>query len=102
MSPSVAPDYVEDILKAVKLLSAPFTVLVDLRDMQTPGHLLKDLHIEAQKAVIDAGGIRSAEVIPERISLKLELEDYASDSLIFREAFNNIEFAEIWLDSSQV
>lgn len=99
LSPSVATSYVEDILKGIQFLSSPFTVLVDLRDMQTPGHLLKDIHIEAQKAVIDAGCIKSAEVIPERISLKLELEDYASDSLIVRKTFKNIDSAEIWLDS---
>jgi len=101
MSPSVAPDYVEDILNAVKLLKAPFTVLVDLRDMQTPGHLLKDLHIKAQKAVVSIGCVRSAEVIPERISLELELEDYATDSLLVRKTFKDIKSAEIWLDEAK-
>lgn len=100
MDPSVAPYYIDDILKAVKFLSAPFTVLVDLREMKTPGHLLKNLHIEAQKATVAAGGIKSAEVIPERISLKLELEDYAFDSSIVRKAFSDIKSAEIWLDGS--
>ncbi len=100
MSPAVAPDYVEDILKAIQLLNISFTVLVDMRNMQTPGHLLKDLHIKAQKVVVDAGGVRSAEVIPERISLELELEDYATDSLLIRKAFKDIKSAEIWLNSS--
>ncbi len=100
MSPAVAPDYVEDILKAIQLLNISFTVLVDMRNMQTPGHLLRDLHIKAQKVVVDAGGVRSAEVIPERISLELELEDYATDSLLIRKAFKDIKSAEIWLNSS--
>ncbi len=99
LSPSVATNYVDDILKGIQFLRSPFTVLVDLRDMQTPGHLLKDLHIEAQKAFIEAGGTRSAEVIPERISLELELDDYASDSLIVRKTFKSIKSAEIWLDN---
>ncbi len=100
LSPSVATNYVDDILKAIQLLNTSFTVLVDMRNMQTPGHLLKDLHIEAQKVVVDACGIRSAEVIPDRISLKLELRDYATDSLIVREAFKDIESAENWLDEA--
>jgi len=77
--------------KAIQLLNISFTVLVDMRNMQTPGHLLKDLHIKAQKVVVDAGGVRSAEVIPGRISLELELEDYATDSLLIRKAFKDIK-----------
>ena len=55
LDPSKNPDYVEDITLAVKKLEFPFTALVDVREMRTPGHLVKDIHIEAQKVSVAAG-----------------------------------------------
>lgn len=96
--PSVTPDYVKNIVLAIERLNSPFTALVDVREMLTPEHLVKNLHIEAQRLAIAAGLSRSAEVFPKGISRELELESYSRESRLLRRGFKSIEEAERWLD----
>ncbi|MCK5132595.1 MAG: hypothetical protein KAR40_10650 [Candidatus Sabulitectum sp.] len=98
LDPFMTPDYVEDIRLATESLVSPFTSLVDVREMRTPGHLVRDLHIEAQKVTVAAGLTRSAEVFPKGISKELEFESYSVESKIVRRGFKSIEEAEKWLD----
>ena len=98
LDPSITPDYIKHITLAAESLDSSFTSLVDVREMLTPGHLVKDLHIEAQKVTISAGLIRSAEVFPKGISKELELEEYSLESNLVRKGFKSMEEAEQWLD----
>ena len=98
LDPSSTPDYVRHIAIAIQGLESPFTSLVDVREMYTPGHLVKDLHVEAQRVTIAAGLTRSAEVFPVGISKELELEEYSCESSLIRKGFKSPEEAEEWLD----
>ncbi len=98
LDPSKTPDYVKHVTLATECLNSPFTALVDVREMRTPGHLVKDLHVEAQKVTIAAGLSRSAEVFPEGISKELELEGYSLVSNLVRQGFKSRENAEEWLN----
>ncbi len=100
LDPSQIPDYVGNISTAVGVLSGPFTALVDVREMHTPGHLVKDIHVAAQKICISSGLRKSAEIFPEGISKQLELEEYSLESKLFRRSFRSIVEAELWLDST--
>ncbi len=100
IDPSQTPDYVKHIKLATEYLNSPFTALVDVREMRTPGHLVKDLHVDAQKVTIAAGLSRSAEVFPAGISKELELEGYSLVSNLVRQGFKSMEKAEEWLNQS--
>ena len=59
IDPSQTPDYAKHIKLATEYLNSPFTALVDVREMRTPGHLVKDMHVEAQRATIAAGLVKN-------------------------------------------
>ena len=98
VDPSQTPDYVKHIKLAIEFLTSPFTALVDVRQMRTPGHLVKDMHVEAQRVTIAAGLVRTAEVFPAGISKELELEGYSLVSNLSRRGFKSMEKAEEWLN----
>ncbi len=99
LDPSKLSEYVADISLAAKALSSPFTALVDVREMNTPGHQVKDIHVTAQKNCVKAGLAASAEVFPIGISRELELESYSVESQLKRRGFKSIRAAEDWLDN---
>lgn len=100
LDPSQTPDYLKHIKLATESLNSPFTALVDVRKMRTPGHLVKDMHVGAQKEAIAAGLVKTAEVFPAGISKELELEGYSLVSNLARRGFKSMEKAEEWLNLS--
>ncbi len=91
-------NYIPDLEAAAAVLTPPFTALVDVREMRTPGAGVKDYMVEAQKVVIAAGLARSAEVFPRGVSKEIELESYSKESQLVRRGFKTIAEAEAWLD----
>lgn len=100
LDPSKTPEYVNHLAFATESFKSPFTALVDVREMRTPGHLVKEMHVEAQKVTIAAGLVKTAEVFPAGISKELELEGYALVSNLTRRGFKSMKKAEEWLNQS--
>ena len=94
----LVPNYLDDWTNAVKLTTPGFTILSDVTDMGP--NMVHDLHIQAQKILVNAGLGRTAEVYKEgSIVAKAQVEQAAQDSGMPMRQFFNKQEAETWLDS---
>ena len=99
-SPAQVPEYVADIKTAIDKLKPGFTILTDLRTMKPPTTDVGQLHVEAQKALVESGLSKTAEVVGQAILLEMQLKKYAQTSSMSKAEFESIEEAEAWLDSN--
>ncbi|MER2997455.1 hypothetical protein [Pontibacter populi] len=97
-SKEVVPAFIEDWKKAVSLTQANFTVLTDMRSMITHPQELNELHLEAQKLVIEAGVKQVANVLPTDKIANLQASSIVSNTTLPYRNFNSCEEAEAYLN----
>lgn len=97
-SPSVVPNYKEDIAKAVGELSTGYTILLDATQMKTPPPDVAALRVEAQKVAVAAGLKKMAELVGQDVLAKMTLDRISRVSGMNKSTFDNKKEAEAWLD----
>ncbi len=98
-NPSVVPNYLRDIERASKEVVRGYTILSDLVKMRTMPPEAGKMHEQAQKILVDAGLAKTAEVLPQNVILKLQLQRHAESSKMTKKVFASKVEAEAWLDS---
>ena len=98
--PDQVPEYVADIKAAIDKMKPGFTILTDLRTMKPPTTEIGQLHVEAQKSLVEGGLSKTAEVVGSAILLEMQLKKYAQTSSMSKAEFESVEEAEAWLDSN--
>ncbi|WP_162428079.1 hypothetical protein [Pontibacter pudoricolor] len=96
----VVSELIEDWKKAVSLTQANFTVLTDMRSMITHPQELNEIHLEAQKLVIQAGVKQVANVLPTDKIANLQANSIVSNTTLPYRNFNSCEEAEDFLNQS--
>jgi hypothetical protein len=99
-SPAQAPEYIADLKAAAEKIKPGFTILTDLRTMKPPTTEVGQLHVEAQKNLVESGLSKTAEVVGSAILLEMQLKKYAQTSSMSKAEFESVEEAEAWLDSN--
>ncbi|MEJ8757564.1 hypothetical protein WG947_11175 [Pontibacter sp. H259] len=94
----VVPAFLEDWKKAVALTQPGFTVLTDMRLMITHPQELHELHLAAQKFVMEAGVKHVANVLPVDKIANLQANSISSTIKFPSQNFNTCEEAETWLN----
>ncbi len=93
-------NYVTDLVtECSKFNNNKFHALVDLRDFSTPPVEIGEMHVEAQKKLLEMGLKGSAEIYETFTIAQLATKRYAKQSNMKQKAFTNIEEAEEWLNS---
>lgn len=95
-------DFIDDWKKTVALTQAGFTVLTDMRSMITHPQELNELHLSAQKLVMQAGVQQVANVLPTDKIANLQAISFTANSALPFRNFNTCEEAELWLNSLSV
>jgi hypothetical protein len=93
------PHFVEDIQKVLKLTQPGFSLLSDLRTMITHPQGLKNLHLEVQALLTDAGLAKAACVEPTDRIAHLQVEDLNNKSRLHTRNFYSYTEAEAWLNA---
>jgi hypothetical protein len=98
-NPSDFSEFINDIKLSSKKLVSGFTFLVNLTQYTGTSMELINLHIDAQKILVNAGLSRVAEVFAGNpLILKLFAESYSKESGAIKMTFENIQIADKWLD----
>lgn len=92
------PNYFMDMKSAAAALSKGFSLVTDIRDMKTPSQEISILHQETQKALMNAGLDKTAEIFTSALT-KLSVKKYSDKSGMKKQEFTNLYDAEKWLDS---
>lgn len=97
--PSMVPDYIKDISDAMGQLSQGFTILTDVTNFNTPPQSVAEIHLSAQKILMNGGLSKTAEVIlKDKVIEKAVINEYSSKSGMVKSIFNDINEAEAWLN----
>lgn len=90
-------NYLEDWNKAIKLVKPGFKILSDLTKMGPT--LLTDLHLEAQKMLIEKGLDKVAEVYDGQVFAKMQIDKVSETSGMKKAVFDDMKKAEEWLEN---
>ena len=96
--PDVVPNYVSDITKAGQSVSKDFTILTDITQMKPPPKNVGEIHMKAQKVLVDAGLDKTAELLPAHAIAQMAVDRYSRESGMKKGSFSSREEAEKWLD----
>jgi hypothetical protein len=69
--------------------------------MKPPTTEVGQLHVEAQKSLVDSGLSKTAEVVGKAVLLEMQLKKFAQSSSMIKAEFDTTEEAEAWLDASE-
>ena len=92
------PSLIIDWEKCVNLTKSGFTILTDMTSMITHPQDLNELHLAAQKIVIDAGVKQVANVLPSDKIANLQANSFTDNSALPFRNFANCQEAEDWLN----
>ncbi|MBC5774559.1 hypothetical protein H8S95_10850 [Pontibacter sp. KCTC 32443] len=92
------PAFLDDWKRSVALTQSGFTILTDMSTMITHPQELAELHLIAQKMVIDAGVRNVANVLPSDKIANLQANSFTTNSSLPYRNFSSIEEAETWLN----
>lgn len=96
------PRYLEDWRRAIAELSPGFTVLSDLVMGKSPPLDVVELHVEAQKLLVEKGVSRVAEVVEGSVaSARVAIDRISRESGMHKATFDNWAEAEEWIDSRE-
>ncbi|NDK54841.1 hypothetical protein [Pontibacter fetidus] len=90
--------FISDWEKCVSLSTSGFTILTDMTSMITHPQELNELHMAAQKMVIDAGVKQVANVLPSDKIANLQANSFTNNSSLPFRNFANCQEAEAWLN----
>lgn len=96
----LVPNYISDIAKATQSVSKGFTILTDLTQMKPPPQEVGGIHMKAQKALVDAGLSKTAELLPADAIAQMAVDRYSRESGMEKGSFSSREEAEKWLDGN--
>lgn len=95
------PELLNDWEKALLLVTAGFTVLIDMRTMITHPQELNGLHEKFMQMVQDAHVSRVVNVMPTDKIASLQVGEIALRSNLEIQTFDTFEAAEKWLDQPE-
>lgn len=93
-------NYLEDLEEACKAMSPGFKIHVDLTTMKTPRQDVGEVHIEAQKLLMNYGLIKTAEVHGPDALARMAINKYSDNTGMYKQIFSSNEGAKKWLDES--
>ncbi|PTB95798.1 hypothetical protein C9994_10120 [Marivirga lumbricoides] len=96
-TPDDVPSYLEDCKKAVGILKPGFTLLTDVTQMSIHPGEVRDIHLEAQQIITNAGVKKVAELQKVKAA-ELQLNGVAQESGMPKKNFNSREEAITWLN----
>ena len=94
--PEQVPDFLKDHANAIGHLSPGFTVLVDVRGMESM--VLTDYVEKAQKDAMEKGIGKAARVYDRPTFIQIQAESIHRKTGINSKAFESMADAEAWLD----
>jgi hypothetical protein len=94
--PEQVPDFLKDHATAIGLLSPGFTVLVDVRGMESM--VLTDFVEKAQMDAMEKGIRKAARVYDRPTFIQIQAESIHRKTGIKSKAFESMADAEAWLD----
>lgn len=98
-TPDEVPRYLGDWQRALTLCKPGFTILADIRKMYNhPPEVVQQVHLKAQKILIEAGLLRTVDVVPKNMLAEAQVDAIAKISKMPKDKFFTVEQAEIWLD----
>lgn len=92
------PSLIEDWEKCVNLTKSGFTILTDMTSMITHPQDLNELHMAAQKLVMDAGVKQVANVLPSDKIASLQANSFTDHSTLPFRNFKTCQEAEAYLN----
>lgn len=92
--------YLEDLSKSLEHMNSGFKIHVDLTQMKTPPAEIGEVHVEAQKMLMDAGLAQTAEVLGSDAIAKIAIKKYSKNSGMAKQVFDNHQDAEAWLNEN--
>lgn len=95
--PEDVSDYLNDWKKAISTLKPGFTLLTDVTEMTIHPGEVRDIHLQAQQLIIDAGVKKVAELQKAKVA-ELQLNGVAHESGLPKKNFNSREEAIAWLE----
>lgn len=95
--PESVPSYLEHWKTTVAPLTRGFTVLTDASEMATHPAAVGELHVQAQKIIIDAGVRKVGEIIKNVIA-EMQLDAVAKKQAFPKKSFTSVVEAESWLN----
>ncbi|MDN4165868.1 hypothetical protein QWY31_10155 [Cytophagales bacterium LB-30] len=90
--------YLPDLKKILQKTKPGFTLLTDLRAMKTSPPEMQEIHIAAQKALVDAGLHCTAEVVASSF-VQFQASQYSKTSEMPLKQFESKAAAEAFLDT---
>lgn len=90
--------FIRDIKTAIRGLSEGFTMLSDLTQLQFMSHAWSEIVLETQRMLIEAGCCGKAEISPEKVVAKIQMDRISNRSGIKKREFRSKDEAETWLD----
>lgn len=101
-SPADVPNYLEDWRRAIRELSPGFTILSHLVMAKSPPPDVLELHVEAQKLIVESRLSRVAEVVESNAdSTKAAVDRISRESGMCKAVFDYWTEAEDWLDKAE-
>lgn len=98
--PTTSYRYEGEVENALKLLKCGFTVLNDARQAET---IMSPEWVKIagniRKRLADAGMKASAEVLPENVITKMQINRVSKQAGFLTQYFSDLQEAETWLDS---
>jgi hypothetical protein len=98
LRPSDVPDFVKHHTEAISQLTRGFTVLADVRQMESV--VITDIIEECQKQAIAAGISKAARVYSKPTFMQIQADTMSEKTGIQSRGFYDYAEAEAWLDES--
>ncbi len=93
-------NYISDLTEACRRLTKGFTILTDITQMKPPSPEVGEIHMKAQKVLVDAGLSHTAEILPASAVAKMAVDRYSDESGMKKGSFSSTPEAEVWLDNN--
>ncbi len=98
LKPSQVPDFVKHHVEAIGQLTSGFTVLADVREMESV--VIMDVIEQCQKQAIEAGIRKAARVYTKPTFMQIQADSMHQRTGMQSKAFYDYAEAEAWLDES--
>jgi hypothetical protein len=96
-NPEQVSEYLNDLNRAIGLVSPPFTFLTDATEMKIHPGTVREIHAEAQNLITNNGVLKVAEIQADKVS-EIQLESLSKSTKMPKMRFTDQVEAEKWLD----
>ena len=94
---NAVPNFYDDCMKLLNSMKPGFTLIANLKNLKTPPRDVVELFTRVQKAIVERGVSKSAEVVDSAL-VKVNVDESSDASSIKKKQFENIADALAWLD----